>query len=298
MKVFNDLATYNQYLNLKEPLHPMMDSRVCKEAIPNFPLASGEIQVNLFKIALKKNFSGDIKYGKNRYKTDNGLMLFSEPGQVVSWDTLTFWDGYALVFHPDILKLHPVASKISRYKYFSYEVDDALFMTHEEAETITWLFTKIHLELTEKRGNSNLEVVLSLLGVVLSYAEVYYERQYGLDQHPNTTISSRIKLYLQDYYSNLSRPVKEVPTVSSIATGLNLSPNYLTDLLRAETGKSTVSLIHEFITEQAQILLLQTGMNVSDVAYHLGFSNFAYFSRLFKKVKGVSPLEFRNQGKG
>lgn len=298
MKVFSDLATYNQYLNLKEPLHPMIDSRVCKEAIPNFPLTSSEIQVNLFKIALKKNFTGKIKYGKNRYKTDNGLMLFSEPGQVVSWDTLTFWDGYALVFHPDILKSNPVASKISRYKYFSYEVDDALFMTPEEAETITWLFTKIHLELTEKKSNANLDIVLSLLNAVLSYAEVYYERQYGFDQHSDATISSRIKLYLQNYYSNLSHPVKEVPSVSSIATDLNLSPNYMTDLLRAETGKSTVSFIHEFVTEQAQILLLQTSMNVSDVAWHLGFSNFAYFSRLFKKMKGISPNEFRNQGKG
>lgn len=88
-------------------MHPLMDSRICKQAIPNFPTQSTEIQVNLFKVAFKKNFSGDIRYGSGKYKTENGLMLFSEPGQVVSWDTLTFWDGYAFVFHPDLIKKKP-----------------------------------------------------------------------------------------------------------------------------------------------------------------------------------------------
>ena len=97
MKVFDDIADYNKYLNLSAPMHPLMDSRVCKQANPNSPMQSSEIQVNLFKIAFKKDFSGDIKYGTSKYKTENGLMLFNEPGQVVSWDSLTFWDGYAFV---------------------------------------------------------------------------------------------------------------------------------------------------------------------------------------------------------
>ncbi|MFP7655351.1 hypothetical protein [Chryseobacterium proteolyticum] len=79
MKTFNDLISYNKYLNLSLPHHPLMDSRVCKQAIPNFPQVSDEIQVNLFKISLKKNFNGDINYGNNKYYTENGLMLFSKP---------------------------------------------------------------------------------------------------------------------------------------------------------------------------------------------------------------------------
>lgn len=142
MKVFNDLTGYNKYLNLNPPLHPLMDSRVCKQAIPNFPRSSSEIQVNLFKISLKKNFTGDINYGNSKYYTENGLMLFSEPGQVVSWDSLTFWDGYAFVFHPDLIRQNPIASKIKQYKYFSYEINDALFMTEEGI--VIYDFTQIY----------------------------------------------------------------------------------------------------------------------------------------------------------
>ncbi|MCF6405061.1 AraC family transcriptional regulator [Chitinophaga filiformis] len=296
MKVFNNLAAYNKYLNLSNPLHPLMDSRVCKEAIPGFPKSSEEIQVNFFKIALKKNFTGDINYGKSQYNTQNGLMLFSEPGQVVSWDALTYWDGYAFVFHPDLIKKHSIARKVKLYKYFGYEVNDALFMTPEEEETITWLFTKIHFELLNRKSKANEEVILSLLNVILTYSELFYERQFTDRAQQQVSIASKIKTFLQHHYNDFSKPVKDVPSVSSIANELHLSPNYLTDLIRAETGKSTINIIHEYVTEQAEILLLQTDMTVADIAYHLGFQNAPYFSKLFKKIRGVSPGEIRNQG--
>ncbi|UWX62580.1 helix-turn-helix transcriptional regulator [Chryseobacterium oranimense] len=296
MKVFNDLTTYNKYLNQSSPLHPMMDSRICKQAIPNFPQKSGEIQVNLFKISLKKNFTGDINYGNSKYFTENGLMLFSEPGQVVSWDSLTFWDGYAFVFHPDLISQNPIANKINQYKYFSYEINDALFMTTEEEEIVTWLFTKIHMELLQNKANANINIILSLLNVVLSYADVFYERQFKDKAKKATSVSSKLKNLLQNHYKDLSKPVANFPTVSSIAEELNMSSNYLTDCIRAETGKSTISIIQEFVAVQAEILLLQTDMNISDVAYQLGFANVPYFSKFFKKIKGISPSEVRNQG--
>jgi AraC family transcriptional activator of pobA len=296
MNVFNELAAYNKYLNLAAPLHPLMDSRVCKQAIPNFPTSSNEIQVNLYKISLKKNFSGDIKYGKTNYNTENGLMLLSEPGQVISWDALTFWDGYAFVFHPDLIKKHPVASKITQYKYFSYEINDALFMTPEEEQTITWLFTKIHYELVDNKNKANEEVILSLLNVILSYADLYYKRQFKQTETHPVSMASKVKTVLQHHYNDLSQPVPNLPSVSSIASQLHLSPNYLTDLVRTETGKSTINLIHDYIIEQAEILLLQTDLNVSDIAYQLGFDNVPYFSKLFKKSRGISPTEIRNQG--
>lgn len=297
MNVFNDLTAYNKYLNLAAPLHPLMDSRVCKQAIPNFPTSSSEIQVNLYKISLKKHFPGDIKYGKAKYNTENGLMLFSEPGQVVSWDALTFWDGYAFVFHPDLIKKHPVASKITQYTYFSYEINDALFMTAEEEQTITWLFTKIHYELVDNKNKANEDVILSLLSVILTYADLYYKRQFSETDTHQVSVSAKVKTVLQRHYNDLSKPVQNLPSVSSIADELHLSPNYLTDLVRAETGKSTINLIHDYVAEQAEILLLQTDLNVSDIAYQLGFDNVPYFSKLVKKTKGTSPTEIRNQGK-
>jgi len=69
MQVFNDLASYNKYLNLPDPLHPYMDSRVCKQAIASFPGKSTEIQVNLFKTSpgfLKKRKAKRPTKSENR----------------------------------------------------------------------------------------------------------------------------------------------------------------------------------------------------------------------------------------
>ncbi|MGD1318532.1 helix-turn-helix domain-containing protein [Chryseobacterium sp. 2R14A] len=217
---------------------------------------------------------------------------------MVSWDSLTFWDGYAFVFHPDLIKKNPVFNRIQQYKYFSYEINDALFMTEKEEETITWLFAKIHYELVENKSNANIDVILSLLNVILTYAELFYERQFKEKSLGEISVSSKIKMLLQEHYRDLSIPVQSIPTVSSIAEKLHLSSNYLTDLVRTETGKSTITIIHDFVAEQAEILLLQTDLNISDVAFRLGFSNVPYFSRFFRKVKGISPTEVRNQRKG
>ncbi len=173
-----------------------------------------------------------------------------------------------------------------------------MFLTPGEEETITWLFTRIHSELKQHGERTNTDIVLSLLSVVLTYAETYYARQFNDKGITHRSITNKVKGLLQDHYQNLSQPVSGIPTVSALAARLNVSPNYLTDLVREETGKSTIALIHDYVIGQAEILLQQTSMNVSDVAYQVGFDNVPYFSRLFKKVRGISPAESRNQGNG
>src|SRR2546430_14232144 len=84
-----------------------------------------------------------------------------------------------------------------------------------------------------------------------------------------------------------------VPTVNYMATQLNLSPRYLSDLLKQETGKTAIDLIHLFLISEAKNLLAGGDQSVSEIAYALGFENPPYFSRLFKKEVGVSPNEFR-----
>ncbi|MFP7655350.1 hypothetical protein [Chryseobacterium proteolyticum] len=120
---------------------------------------------------------------------------------------MTFCDGYAFVFYPDLLKQNPIAAKIHQYKCFSYEINDALFVTMEEEETITWLFTKIHMELLENKANANINIILSLLNVVLSYADAFYERQFKNKATKTVSISSKLKSLLQNRYKDLSKPV-------------------------------------------------------------------------------------------
>jgi AraC-like DNA-binding protein len=79
-----------------------------------------------------------------------------------------------------------------------------------------------------------------------------------------------------------------------MATQLNLSAKYLSDLLKRETGKTALELIHLYVVSEAKNMLVGRDHSISEIAYQLGFDNPPYFSRLFKKETGMSPKEFQN----
>ena len=85
-----------------------------------------------------------------------------------------------------------------------------------------------------------------------------------------------------------------LPTVSYMAEKLHVSTRYLTDLLKQETGKTALELIHLFLIAEAKNLLTEGQMNISEISYALGFDNPTYFSRLFKKEVGLTPNKFRD----
>ena len=86
---------------------------------------------------------------------------------------------------------------------------------------------------------------------------------------------------------------KGLPTVQYIAGTLNVSPNYLSGLLKVLTGQSTQQHIHDKLIEKAKEKLSTTDLSVSEIAYELGFEHPQSFSKLFKTKTSVSPLEFR-----
>ena len=84
-----------------------------------------------------------------------------------------------------------------------------------------------------------------------------------------------------------------LPTVQYVAETLNISPTYLSALLKVITGQTTQQHIHEKLIERAKEKLSATNLSVSEIAYELGFEHPQSFSKLFKTKTNVSPLEFR-----
>ncbi len=97
------------------------------------------------------------------------------------------------------------------------------------------------------------------------------------------------------YFDKGEAEDKGLPTVNFIASQLNISPKYLSDLLKQETGKTALELIHLYVISEAKNMLVTGEQSISEIAYRLGFENPPYFSRLFKKEVGVSPKEFKLQ---
>jgi len=136
--------------------------------------------------------------------------------------------------------------------------------------------------------------LISGIELLLNHCIRYYDRQFVTREKHNKTVVDAINDFLTAYFRSNLVTAEGLPTVLQCAEHVNLSPNYLSDLLRKETGKSTQDHIHHHLLEIAKDRLMGTDQSVKEIAHSLGFEYAQYFSNLFKKKTGFSPSEFRN----
>jgi len=200
--------------------------------------------------------------------------------------------GYLLVFHPDFLLAHSLANTIKNYGFFSYSVNEALHLSAEEEDDLITILNKIDKECQHIDKHTQ-EIILSQIELLLNYSNRFYERQFITRKNHNHQLLERFEQIISDYFNADTPSQKGLLTVQYIASEMNLSANYLSDLLRIHTGQNTQQHIHEKLIEKAKEKLATTSLSVSEIAFALGFEHSQSFSTLFKKKTKVSPVQFR-----
>ncbi len=291
MNTINSISEFHRLLSLSAPRHPLVSVINLSESV----FLEDEIWkgfVNRFYcVALKRDAKGKIKYGQQHYDYDKGVLSFTAPNQVQQLDLLTMecGSGYLLIFHPDFLLQHTLANSIHHYGFFDYAVNEALHLSNEEEDDLITILHKIDKECQHIDKHTQ-EIILTHIESLLKYANRFYERQFLTRKHNNSSLLTRFEQLLDDYFNS---EVDSLLTVQYIAAKLNLSPNYLSDLLRVHTGQNTQQHIHEKLIAKSKEKLSTTHLSVSEIAYSLGFEHAQSFSTLFKKKTNLSPLEFR-----
>jgi len=291
------ITDYHRIMGLPKPEHPLV-SVINLETIAHPP---GNEPVSLvfdfYSISLKRDFNTKIKYGQQQYDFDEGIMFFISPGQVfgieVAKDSILKRSGWLLLVHPDFLWNTPLAKTIKQYEYFDYSVHEALFLSDKEELTILAILQNIAQEYHSNIDRFSQNVIIAQLELLLTYAERFYNRQFITRKISNHNILTRLEDLLTSYYGSDALAKKGLPSVQYIAETLNISPNYLSALLKALTGQSTQQHIHHKLIEKAKERLSTTALSVSEIAYELGFEHSQSFSKLFKSKTNFSPLEFR-----
>ena len=204
-------------------------------------------------------------------------------------------DGLVLIFHPDLLQGTPLARAIKDYTFFNYEVNEALHLSKEERALIQGCFQSIGYELRHAIDRHSRQLIVDAIKMLLDYATRFYDRQFITRENQNHDILARLETVLTDYFAS-GRPQREgLPTVQQLADKVHLSPNYLSDLMRKETGITALNYIHQHLIDRAKIELASTSHTVSEIAYQLGFQYSQHFTRLFKNKVGMTPNEYRLQ---
>lgn len=291
----NTIAAYHQFAGLPKPEHPLI-SVIRFEAIKPVVIDTPKSIINNFySIALKRNFNGKLKYGQQPYDFDEGTLVFMAPGQVLTAqiDEPLNYSGWLLLVHPDFLWNTPLAKTIRQYEFFDYSVAEALFLSDKEETTMTSLMLTMEQEYQSNIDQFSQDIIISQLGTLLNYAERFYQRQFITRKITNHKILNRLEAVLADYFKRDDLVENGLPTVGYLAERLNLSPTYLSSLLKVLTGRTTQQHIHDKLIEKAKEQLSATDLSVSEIAYALGFEHPQSFSKLFKTKTHLSPLAFR-----
>jgi AraC-like DNA-binding protein len=291
------ISEFHRLRGLPKPEHPLI-SLVNYEAIKH---SDNSNQFNwvldFYSISLKRNFNAKIKYGQQEYDFDEGIMFFMAPGQVFGIEATKGLEprhsGWILLIHPDFLWNTPLAKTIKQYEYFDYSVHEALFLSDKEEATMAGIVQNIQQEYHSNIDKFSQNIIIAQLEVLLTYAERFYQRQFITRKISNHKILDRLEDILTEYFNNDALINQGLPSVQYVAEKLNVSPNYLSGLLKVLTGQSTQQHIHEKLIEKAKEKLSTTHLSVSEIAYALGFEHPQSFSKLFKTKTNLSPLEFR-----
>lgn len=291
---FESLSDLHRVLGLPKPLHPLISFIEIKDNHVNLSEMPTSFVYDFYKISFKEKLTGKIKYGQSYYDFDEGGLLFKGPNQVSAIGEVgQDHTGLTLIFHSGFLAGYPLAKKIKQYGFFSYSVNEALHLSDKEKATIISIFRNIEEELQSRVDDFSQDVIISLIETFLNYSNRFYKRQFITRKLANNNLLEKIEEILDNYFLN-EIPLKQgIPTVHYLADNLNISPGYLSDMLRSLTGQNAQQHIHNKLIEKAKERISTTSLTIGEIAYELGFEHASSFNKLFKSKTNLSPLAFR-----
>jgi len=301
MKKENDIVTLSikdehRLLGIARPRHPMIsvmhfDGTNSQDVFPE------RFFFDFYSISIKKNVTGKIRYGQKHFDFDSGIMTFMAPNQLIARSLEAgenpAGEGICLNVHPDFFLGYTLAKTIKDYGFFSYEINEALHLSDVEEAAVRNIMRNIEAEYENNIDRFSQNVMIAHIELLLQYSDRFYNRQFITRKPANNEILARLETLLADCFKDDNLQQRGLPTVQYISDSLNISANYLSDMLRSITGKTTQQHIHTKLIEKAKELLSTTHLSVAEIAYQLGFEYPQSFNKLFKKKANLSPLEFR-----
>ena len=287
----SDPNVYARYLNAPV-LHPLVAVIHYDEVSP---IHSSLNRYGVYGLFIQKNFPKNLTYGMKMFDAADGSIIAVEPGQIGGREDdgeEIYISGWALLFSPELLHGTDLEARMKDYHFFSYFASETLKMEPSEWGRITQMLTQLRHELQEHADSPALRpVILAYLRLILEYCQRIYLRQLSVEDKSSSDMLKRFHGLLRDYYLDGKQLELGVPSVNYCAEQLAYSARYLGDVVRKATGGTAIGYIHSFVIDQGKNLLMN-GHNVNETARLLGFEFPHHFTRLFKKITGITPSEF------
>ncbi len=290
------ISQLHTYVGFSKPKHPQITLLDASKLDVTDKVVGAKIVYDFYMISLKDN-NCSVEYGRNAFDFDEGVMVFSAPGQVFTPTKAVDqgdMNGWVLLFHPALIRNTHLGNHIDNYSFFNYDVFEALHLSESEEKTVTDCAYNIKSEYEQRIDSHSQRLIVSNIELLLNYCLRYYERQFNTRTHQSKDTVSQFERSLKEYFKANLHLEHGLPNTQYFAEKAHLSQHYFSDLLKKETGRTPKDHINDFVIEKAKNLLLSSQHSISEIAYDLGFNYPHYFTRLFKTKTGHTPMEYRN----
>ena len=289
-----DTVSEHDVLYHKENLHPLVSIMDFDGRVPE--IYASRMNFGFYAVYLKDVQCGDMKYGRHTYDYQDRTLVFVAPGQIINVNINKDYkpQGYALLFHPDLIRGTSLGKHIDDYTFFSYEIKEALHLSEKERKIVLDCFAKIQYELEHAIDKHSRTLIASNIELFLNYCMRFYDRQFITRNEANKDTLEKFETLLNEYFQSDKPQTVGLPSVTYCAEQLHLSTNYFGDLVKKESGKTALEYIQLKIINTAKEKILSGKKSVSEIAYELGFKYPQHFTRLFKQHVGYTPNEYRS----
>ncbi len=249
----------------------------------------------VYGLFIQRQFPKDLSYGMKTLQVSDASIIAVEPGQIGGLEDngeRISLSGWVLLWSSELLHGSELERQIERYQYFSYFFTGSLRMEPDEWLSITQLLSQMRQELITHEDSPSLRsIILSYLHLILEYCNRIYLRQLSEEDNGGSDLLKRFHDLLQQYFRENRQLSQGLPTVAYCASELAYSPRYFGDIVHKATGGTAIGYIHNYVINQAKSLLMN-GHNISEASRLLGFDFPHHFTRLFKKMTGLTPSEY------
>ena len=286
----NKTSDYSKYHGLADR-HPLVTVIDFSEISP---IRHSLNKYGVYGVFVQDDNDLDLTYGCGKYDYKDGSLICVAPGQIGGKEDngeRVSIGGWAMLFHPDLIRGTALENEIRNYTFFDYSVNEALHMNEKEHEIVVAILRRMKAEVENPHDDFQNDILSEYISLLLKYCQRFYQRQFITRKISNNDILSKFDSFLHNYFADNLQTKNGLPTVNVCADHLCMSTNYFSDLIKKMTGENPGRHIRQFIIRQIKNELA-SGLTVAEAAYRLGFEYPAHLSRMFKKETGMTPSEY------
>lgn len=256
------------------------------------------LKVGFYAALLNENFCKSFIYGREKCDFSDGTILFFSPGETIEIKEraeIFHSKGWLLTFHPEFITGTSLGMNIGNYTFFNYQKSEALHLSFREQKNICRCMEDIEKELLWSIDIYSKALISKYIEIFLDYCTRFYTRQFTTRSEINKKIINKVEKIIENVLLNRQINSFGVSMTKYCASQLSLSDTYLEDLLKHETGMRMNEYIQIKCINIAKKSLLETNKSYNQIAKDLGFPSSQHFSRLFKRITGITPTEYKTQ---